>query len=64
MDNELNAAFQLVSQHDNQKIKEGEAKLAHLRKNSHYPMGLLVYMNNNQNLEPQLRAAIELKIWC
>lgn len=27
-------------------------------------MGLLIYMNNNQNLEAQLRAAIELKLWC
>lgn len=50
MDNELNQAFNLVSQHNNMQIKEGEAKLAHLKKDSNYPMALLFYMNNNQNL--------------
>jgi hypothetical protein len=58
MDNDLNQAFQLVSQPINAVIKQGEAKLNQLRKNSHYPMGLLVYMNNHQNTEGQLRAAI------
>ena len=49
MDNDLNQAFQLVSQSNNNTIKQGEAKLDQLRKNNYYPMGLLIYMNNHQN---------------
>jgi len=48
MDQELNSAFQLVSQPNNQSIKQGEALLSQLKKNNFYPLGLLAYMENNQ----------------
>ena len=64
IDNELNQAFHLVAQANNNQIKEGEAKLAYLRKDSNYPINLLYYINNNQDPQYQLRAAIELKLWC
>jgi hypothetical protein len=49
MDNELNEAFKLVSQHNSAVIKQGEAKLAQLKKNNYYPLSLLNYMSNYQN---------------
>ena len=63
-ENDLNQAFHLVAQANNAQIKEGEAKLAFLRKDSIYPINLLSYINNHQDLQFQLRAAIELKLWC
>lgn len=54
----------MVSQPNTQSIKQGESLLSQLKKNSFYPLGLLAYMENNQAFEAQMRAAIELKLWC
>lgn len=65
MDNELNRAFQLVSQPDNSRIKEGEIILGSIKKQIMYPLSLLQFMNNaSAGAEGHLRAAIELRIWC
>ena len=65
MEVQLNTAFKLVSQPNNQSIKEGEHLLNLLKKDKTYPIALLHYMNSS-NIGPdgKLRAAIELKLWC
>lgn len=65
MEVELNKAFHLVSQPNNQAIKEGENMLNFLKKDQGYPIALLQYMNAPAvPPEGKLRAAIELKLWC
>lgn len=62
--NELQQAFNLVSNPNNQLIQNGEAMLKKLKMNADYPLHLLKYMKENHNNVGQLRAAIELRIWC
>jgi hypothetical protein len=64
MEVELNKAFSLVSQSNNNSIRQGEQVLAVLKKDQSYPISLLQFMNSSPSLEYQLRAAIELKLWC
>ena len=59
MEAELNKVFELVSQPDNQTIKQGEQLLEQLKKNSQYPLALLAYIHNpNIHDVGKLRATI------
>lgn len=61
----MSRAFQLVEQPNNEVIKEGESLLGRLKKDSQYPLGLILYIHNsNTHQTAKLRAAIELKLWC
>ncbi|KAM3139477.1 hypothetical protein pb186bvf_008502 [Paramecium bursaria] len=59
----LNQAFLLLQQHQQDKIKQGEKILLRLRDNVSYPIVLFEYMQTH-NEQQGLRAAIELKLWC
>jgi hypothetical protein len=47
MNQSLNQAFQLVSQSNNNLIKQGEAQLAHLRRQPAYSLELLAYIDTS-----------------
>ena len=53
-----------MSQSNNHSIRQGEQLLAALKKEQSYPISLLQFMSSSPSLEYQLRAAIELKLWC
>lgn len=64
MQKDLEYAFDLVQQYDNQSIKKGESIIAKLKSNIDYPILLLTYMSQCDQYNGKLRAAIELRIWC
>lgn len=61
---ELQEAFNLVGQTNNQAIKAGEAMLARMRSNINYPSLLFTCLKESDTYLTKLRAAIELRIWC
>lgn len=49
MNQSLNQAFALVSQSNNHQIKQGEAQLTQLRRQTSYPLELLAYMDSSNS---------------
>lgn len=61
---DLNEAFKLVNETNNQAIKAGEAILAKMRNNINYPNLLFTCLKDSSIDVQKLRASIELRIWC